>query len=144
MLRKELKIEGLETFYWVDNKIVLGYILNKTRRYRVYVANRVRVVEEHMEEEGEDPEDRWRYIDTSDNPADYASRGISPKDTIKVDRWFGGPMFLRESDEGWRISRPDDRTVKNDPEIKGNQENQCYRSQGELGGDTGDNGNENF
>ena len=118
LLRKELKIEGLETFYWVDNKIVLGYILNKTRRYRVYVANRVRVVEEHMEEEGEDPEDRWRYIDTSDNPADYASRGISPKDTIKVNRWFGGPMFLRESDEGWRTSRPDVRTVENDPEVK--------------------------
>ena len=39
LLSEELRMSGLEVFYWVDNKIVLGYILNKERRYRVYVAN---------------------------------------------------------------------------------------------------------
>ena len=118
LLMKELKIEGLETFYWVDNKIVLGYILNKTRRYRVFVANRVLVIDELMDEAGVNPEERWKYIETTDNPADHASRGISAKDTEKVDRWFGGPLFLREADEGWRYSKPDVKMVEEDPEVK--------------------------
>ena len=41
LLQEELKIPRLEVHYWVDSKIVLGYILNETRRFRVFVVNRV-------------------------------------------------------------------------------------------------------
>ena len=92
----ELKIDSLETFYWVDNKIVLGYIFNRKRRYKVFVANRVQIIENYTGGKN------WNYVETKENPADLASRGISPKDKEKVDIWMYGPHFLREKDESWR------------------------------------------
>ena len=47
LLTEELKLDDLETFFWVDSKIVLGYIYNKTRRYTVFVANRVNLIDEY-------------------------------------------------------------------------------------------------
>ena len=112
LLIGELKIPQLETFYWVDNKIVLGYISNKKRRYRVFVANRVRVIDEYTESKN------WRYVATKDNPGDFASRGISPKETTKVDTWLKGPEFLRTSDESWRLADPDVEIINDDEEVK--------------------------
>ena len=56
LLVEELKIDGLEVFYWTDNKIVLGHIQNRTRRYSVFVANRIRVIVEYTEGEN------WKYV----------------------------------------------------------------------------------
>ena len=78
MLEEELKKLNLKAYYWVDNKIVLGYIMNDKRRYRIFVANRVKLVEEYTEK------DQWKYLRSEDNPADLASRGISPREPEKV------------------------------------------------------------
>ena len=112
LLVDELKIAGIEVFYWVDNKIVLGYILNRKRRYRVYVANRVMKIEEYTDGKN------WRYVKTKENPGDLASRGISPKETELVDRWLTGPRFLRESNEFWRTANPEVEIVDGDVEVK--------------------------
>ncbi|XP_071488838.1 uncharacterized protein [Diadema antillarum] len=39
--------------------------------------------------------DQWHYISTDQNPADYASRGLTA-DQIRNVRWFQGPSFLWE------------------------------------------------
>ena len=111
MLVEELKIPNLEVFYWIDNKIVLGYIFNEKRRYRIYVANRVNLIEQYTRKE------QFKYVETKDNPADFASRGISPKETDKVERWFGGPEFLSSQDESWRHSQPELVVVEDDKEV---------------------------
>ena len=41
-----------------------------------------------------DPKE-WRYIDTSNNPADHASRGLRVEELMKSN-WFSGPSFLWE------------------------------------------------
>ena len=112
LLTDELKISGLEAFYWIDNKIVLGYILNRKRRYRVFVANRVTKIEEYT------GGNNWRYIKTKENPGDLASRGISPKETELVDRWLTGPVFLKEPNEFWRSAEPEIEVVEGDMEVK--------------------------
>ena len=117
MLKEELKRLEMKVYYWVDNKIVLGYILNQTRRFRIFVANRVRVIDERMKEMGEGVEKKWRYVETKENPADYASRGISPTETEKVDVWFNGPKFLREADESWRDAKPEVVVLEGDSEV---------------------------
>ena len=118
LLIEELKIQGLDTYYWVDNKIVLGYILNQTRRYRIFVANRVQIIEEHMQETGEEIGKKFKYVETKENPSDFASRGISPKDAEKVDIWINGPLFLRRPEEEWRREESDVEIVPGDPEVK--------------------------
>ena len=109
---EELKWENLETFYWVDNKIVLGYIYNKTRRYKVFVANRVNVITEYT------GGINWNYVETKDNPADFASRGISPKEVNKVETWLQGPSFLQQREEKWRVLVPEIEEVEEDVEVK--------------------------
>ena len=71
LIAKELKLANLEIFYWVDSKIVLGYICNPNKRYRIFVANRLNIIEDLTILQN------WRYVHTKDNPADHASRGIS-------------------------------------------------------------------
>ena len=81
----EMKIDKV-TFY-TDSKVVLGYIQNESRRFHVYVANRVQLIRRLS-----DPH-RWRYVDTSENPADLATRRLSVSDLVKSN-WLTGPQFL--------------------------------------------------
>ena len=112
LLIEELKIPELETYYWIDSKIVLGYICNRTRRYRVFVANRVQLIEEYTKGRN------FRYVATKENPADLASRGISPRDRKGVEKWLKGAEFLRQQDEKWRTESPEVEIVEDDVEVK--------------------------
>ena len=103
---------GIKAYYWIDNRVVLGWIFNDKRRFRVFVGNRVQLIDTYTNKK------QWRYIDTMFNPSDYASRGISPKDEEKVDKWFNGPIMLREKDEPWRDVMPEVEVVANDAEVK--------------------------
>ena len=67
--------------------MVLGYIQNDSRRFHVYVANRVQLIRRLS-----DPH-RWRQVDTSQNPADLATRRLSVSDLVKSN-WLTGPQFL--------------------------------------------------
>jgi len=62
---------------------------------------------------------QWRYVDTKNNPADIASRGLLPDNRAKTEFWIQGPAFLRRSEDYW----PPRPTVLpllpiSDPEIK--------------------------
>lgn len=41
LLRKELEYINLEQVFWTDGKVVLGYVNNQSRRFHVFVANRI-------------------------------------------------------------------------------------------------------
>ena len=86
----ELSYAGLEEVFWTDSKVVQGYIYNEACRFHTYVANRVQQVRDHTQPE------QWKYVDSDNNPADDASRGLSPKDLLKASRWLRGPTFLWE------------------------------------------------
>ncbi len=79
------------TFY-CDSKIVLGYIYNETKRFYVYVHNRVQRIRQFSEPK------QWRYIPTEHNPADIASRSIHASQLVKSN-WFTGPAFLHKPHE---------------------------------------------
>ena len=113
LLQDELRIPRLEVRYWVDSRIVLGYIFNETRRFRVFVANRVQKIRSRTETT------QWSYTDTKNNPADYISRGLTSKDKTKIEKWINGPEFLWKEivsapTEVLEIAEDDDevRTVK--------------------------------
>ena len=101
MLQEELDFADLPTTYWTDSNIVLGYINNEGKRFRTYVANRLNLIHTYSSK------DQWRYVNTDDNPADYASRGLSPKCESKVRVWFDGPDFLWMNEEHWPANKVD-------------------------------------
>ena len=73
--------------------VVLGYIKNETRRFRIVVANRVRKIRDNTNK------NQWKYISTSENPGDDASRGLAFDDEVKIDRWFNG-HFINQNRHG--------------------------------------------
>ena len=89
MLKEELNYANLKQYFWTDSKVVLGYINNEAKRFHTFVANRVQTIRSSS-----DPKE-WRYIDTSNNPADHASRGLRVEELMKSN-WFSGPSFLWE------------------------------------------------
>ena len=112
LVMEELKISELRTFYWVDNKIVLGYIFNQKRRYRIFVANRVKVIQDYTKGEN------WNHVDTKENPADCASRGISLREKEKVRLWLYGPDYLWKPESTWMQEEPEFEIEKGDVEVK--------------------------
>ncbi len=113
-VKKELDIEIHDVVFYTDSKVVLGYIKNDARRFHVYVANRVQAIRNASEPE------QWRYVDTSTNPADLASRGVTVKALLQSD-WLSGPAFLKRNPP--HTSKADQHIAdvdENDPEVRRN------------------------
>ena len=43
----------------------------------------------------------FRYVETSQNPADLATRGVSAQDLDKCELWGHGPKWLQDSEKTW-------------------------------------------
>ena len=110
-LRKELEYEDAEKVMWSDSKVALGYIRNDTRRFHVFVANRVQQIRELTTPE------EWRYVDTKDNPADLASCGLSAQELINKSLWWNGPAFLWKPLDLQPQDKPNEPST-DDPEVK--------------------------
>ncbi|XP_053395546.1 uncharacterized protein LOC128555836 [Mercenaria mercenaria] len=94
LIQRELDFRDVVSYYWTDSKVVLGYIANDSRRFQVFVANRVQMIHDHTEL------CQWRYVDTKANPADSASRGASVDQLLNQSEWFSDPHFL------WQLELP--------------------------------------
>ena len=75
--------------------MVLGYIRNEAKRFKVFVANRVQLIRENSDV------NQWRYTEIKKNPADYTSCGLTPSYSKKVKSWISGPEFLWEEESKW-------------------------------------------
>ena len=113
MLKEELDYENVEDFYWTDSEVVLGFINNESRRFHVYVANRVQQIRDHTSPK------QWRHVGTSSNPADEASRGMTAKAFLENSKWLAGPDFLWQTEDQWPQQRPNYSVLDdNNPEVK--------------------------
>ena len=80
-LNDEQDYDNIKHFFWTDNQVVLGYIANETRRFHVFVANRIQQIRNFSNPE------QWYYVNTSMNPADLASRGMSAVRMAEESLW---------------------------------------------------------
>ncbi|KAK3745254.1 hypothetical protein QZH41_010888, partial [Actinostola sp. cb2023] len=111
-LHQELEYPIDQDFYWTDSKVVLGYIHNESRRFHVFVANRVQEIQESTRAE------QWRYVDTKQSPADEASRGMKARE-LPMSRWILGPSFLWEEKSKWPTTDSQgDAISEDDPDVK--------------------------
>lgn len=109
MLKEELELKVDQEYFWTDSKVVLGYIANEARRFHVFVANRVQRIRDTTDVA------QWDYVDTDQNPADHASRGLKVADLINSN-WFARPKFLWEREIATPKTTPE--LMVGDPEIK--------------------------
>lgn len=75
-----------ESYAWSDSTTVLHWLLGQGE-YRQFVANRVAKIKSQ-------PDIKWRYVETSENPADLGSRGGQ---VTKL--WREGPEWLPHPDQ---------------------------------------------
>ena len=111
MLREELHLELCQSHFWVDSEIVLNYISNDSRRFHIFVSNRVSEIRNLTSPE------QWQHIAGSENPADVITRGQQPHELV-TGSWVGGPQFLHSYKSDWKKSEfvpnlsPDDAELK--------------------------------
>jgi hypothetical protein len=120
MVQREIEMEFTQICYWTDSEIVLKYIQNESKRYTVYVGNRVTEIREKSQLS------QWRYCPSKENPSDDASRGLNPVNLTSECRWLNGPSFLKKAESTWPISLFGELS-SNDPEvIQSTQTNLLY------------------
>ncbi|XP_063540783.1 uncharacterized protein LOC134749694 [Cydia strobilella] len=85
-----LKVQKHQVFAWSDSQVVLSWIKGDPGRWTPFVKNRVTEIKKMNEING------WYYVNTKHNPADPASRGVSPKKLLTNTLWWDGPAFLKE------------------------------------------------
>ena len=91
ILDRELHVEReIHHHFWTDSRVVLGYLRNDARRFKIFVANRIQEIHDVSSPS------QWRHVSGRDNPADLASRGMKSEDLVKSSLWFYGPSFLQQ------------------------------------------------
>ena len=95
-LSSELSIPITRRYLWTDSSITLSYINNGSRRFQVFVANRIGTIHQLSQV------DDWYHVSGKNNPADIISRGTT---VDKLDRefWFHGPKFLNDYKCSWPV-----------------------------------------
>ena len=89
LMRTELDIEWKNQTFWRDIKVVLDYINNNTKKFKIFVANRIQQIHEGSNVS------QWRYVPSKMNPADDASRRLDANPLIGLkDQIFFGTMKL--------------------------------------------------
>ncbi|XP_036347027.1 uncharacterized protein LOC118756368, partial [Rhagoletis pomonella] len=83
------------TTFWSDSKTVILWIRSTNRNFKQFVAYRV------TEILGVTSEDQWRWIPTTLNVADEATRACSSFECETQSRWFTGPGFLYQDTSHW-------------------------------------------
>lgn len=95
IVRESMELMHIPYFLWTDNTIALHWIAKPIHTLKLYVANRVKKIQELTDTT------RWNHIRTHENPADLISRGTSAHDLVKNHLWWHGPEWLRQPEESW-------------------------------------------
>ena len=77
-------------FFWTDSECVLKQIRDTKLRQDTFVANRLSKIRANTNVSD------WHHVETINNPADIASRGLKSTDTKGWDIYHNGPAFLRD------------------------------------------------
>ena len=90
----------------------LQYIYNETRRFKVFVGNRISEIQEYTSSA------QWRFVPGKLNPSDLATRGTELTDENELRTWLHGPEFLLMNETEWPKTEvaklvPEDVEVRN-------------------------------
>lgn len=94
-IRASVDLTNVQTYLWSDSTITLSWISSPSRKWSVFVANRVGEIQRLTELS------EWRHVPSSQNPADLLSRGINSRELIDSVPWWHGPDFLQVDSKQW-------------------------------------------
>ena len=81
---------------------------------RADASNRIQEIHDHTSSR------QWRYVESTENPADEESRGMKAQE-LQQSRWILGPAFLWNKENKWLAANYERSTLdvaRDDPEVK--------------------------
>ncbi|XP_073714092.1 uncharacterized protein [Misgurnus anguillicaudatus] len=90
MVVEEIGLKFSNIQFYTDSKVILGYIHNQTKRFYVYVSNRIQRILQSS------TPSQWNYVPSDVNPADHGSRSVAAEH-LHSTTWLTGPDFLLNS-----------------------------------------------
>ena len=73
-----------------DSQVVLAWLRKPPSTWQTFVANRVSTILTIL------PAATWHHVRSSDNPADLATRAMTPAELIHSEQWWHGPTHILE------------------------------------------------
>ena len=109
----EISLKIDDQRFYTDSQVVMGYLTNRTKRFYVYVANRVQRILKFT------TSSQWSHIPTHVNPADHATRSVAAEN-LEATSWLQGPDFLKSPEEltSMLTSEKTFHTLPDDAEIR--------------------------
>ena len=77
-----------KVYFFSDSEITLYRLKNQAETYQVWVANRLKTIQESTNIED------WKKVNTTENPADISSRGLDLSELMNSELFFHGPKWL--------------------------------------------------
>ncbi|XP_054746751.1 uncharacterized protein LOC129251377 [Anastrepha obliqua] len=93
-------------FAWTDSTITLAWLQAHPSRWVTFIANRVADIQEVL------PPGCWNHVRSEQNPADCASRGITPSELLRHQLWWAGPIFLKSTEQLWKQKKSKEHTTE--------------------------------
>ncbi|XP_063991158.1 uncharacterized protein LOC135169790 [Diachasmimorpha longicaudata] len=97
----QLDRNQMETYLSSDSSVTLAWIRSPASRWKDFVHNRVTKIQETL------PRAIWRHVSGQENPADCASRGISPNELADHPLWWSALSWINQDPEDWPQSTID-------------------------------------
>ena len=74
---------------------VLSYVHNTSKRHPAFETNRIATLRKYTKN------DQWLLVDTKQSLADLFSKGVSPRQLRKSEKWFSSRKFRLEDELTW-------------------------------------------
>ncbi|XP_018397720.1 PREDICTED: uncharacterized protein LOC108775764 [Cyphomyrmex costatus] len=96
-VRDVLDLNRSISYLWTDSTVTLAWIKSHPSRWKEFVQHRVSFIQELSNSS-------WHHIAGKENPADLASRGVSPQRLQQERLWWSGPQWLQQPSTEWPAS----------------------------------------
>ncbi|XP_043462858.1 uncharacterized protein LOC122498922 [Leptopilina heterotoma] len=80
---------------WSDSQVVIRWLSSNQPVGNDLVDNYISHIQELL------PDFKWRYVPTSENPADVATRGSDVENLSQHPLWSYGPPWLKKAKDAW-------------------------------------------
>ncbi|XP_011264271.2 uncharacterized protein LOC105256226 [Camponotus floridanus] len=90
-----LELATSPVYMWTDSAVAYTWINNHPSRWKDFVYNRVCFIQETV------PQATWKFVPGTENPADCATRGLTPSQLSEHLMWWTGPQWLSQSPSTW-------------------------------------------
>ena len=88
---EQLKFRVNKPFFWTDSQITLKYIKNESKRFPIFVMNRLYEIRANSDTA------EWNYVPGEMNPADRCTRYTRFTQLMSQTTWIDGPKCLKDN-----------------------------------------------